>query len=958
MRLTHATIRPTGREIKIRFDGQTIAALEGETIAAALSAAGIVAFRRTLTGAPRGLYCGMGACFDCVVTVDGRIGRRACLEKVADGMEVTGAVPAQPAPLAPDPAGAQAEERSSDLLVVGAGPAGLAAAIAAAEAGASVIVLEERDAPGGQFHKPLAPSHADAAPDDQFREGHALRQRAQAAGVAVLTGATVWGAFGAGEVATVVGGRAIIFRPRRLVLAPGAHERPVPVPGWTLPGVMTTGALQTLARAQRVSPGQRVLIAGNGPLNLQLACELLAGGVRVAAVVEAASRPGAAALRHAWTMLRSAPGLARQGFFYLARLRRAGVAVLWGSRVAALEGDERVAAARVITPAGERRIEAEVVALNLGFQPETGLARALDVPHRYVDIGLGHLATEADGDGRTVVDGVFAVGDGATLGGSRVALARGRLAGLAAARELGLTAPDDAGARADIMKAQRFQDALWALFKPPPAETIEESTIVCRCEEITAGQLRKEIAGGLVSLAALKKATRAGMGRCQGRFCAATVARLCPDPPSAETFAAPRVPIKPVPAAALMFEAGEFEPPLLEKPNFNQRRVPVPPLPAETRRAEVLVIGGGVIGLATAYFLACEGVEVMIAERDEAGFSASTANAGSLHAQLLPYDFDDPALGGDGGPRADALPLQARSIALWKEIATAAGETLGITTKGGLMVTDSEDGMRWLRGKVALEKRLGSESYLIGANELRTLAPNLSPDLLGADYCPAEGRIDALRATLALSRMARQHGARLLKGAEVTAITREGNAWCVETSKGKIIAGKVVNSTGPYGARIGAMVGLDLPMMGTVQQVIVTEPAPPLVDHLVAFAFRHLSLKQQDSGGLLIGGGWFGNFNSVDGRTRNLRRNIEGNLWVAARALPALRGLSIIRAWTGLAPIIDRAPILGEAPGLPGFFNALAGIGFTLGPIMGRLTADAVLRGEPVDARYRLDRFG
>jgi glycine/D-amino acid oxidase-like deaminating enzyme len=166
-----------------------------------------------------------------------------------------------------------------------------------------------------------------------------------------------------------------------------------------------------------------------------------------------------------------------------------------------------------------------------------------------------------------------------------------------------------------------------------------------------------------------------------------------------------------------------------------------------------------------------------------------------------------------------------------------------------------------------------------------------------------------------------------------------------------------VNSTGPYGARIGAMVGLDIPMQGTVQQVIVTEPAPPLVDHLVAFAFKHLSLKQQDSGGLLIGGGWFGSFNSADGRTRNLRRNIEANLWVAARALPALRGLSVIRAWTGLAPITDRAPILGEAPGLPGFFNALTGIGFTLGPIMGRLTADAVLRGEPVAEDYRLERF-
>lgn len=955
MRLSHPTIRSAGREITFRFDGETITALEGETIAAALSAAGIVAFRRTLSGAPRGLFCGMGACFDCVVTVNGRIGRRACMEKATEGMEVTGTIPAQPAPLVPDPDRETAEDRACDVLVAGAGPAGLSAAIAAAEAGASVVVLDERETPGGQYHKPLYPSHIDPAPDPQFREGQALRRRAIAAGVTIETSATVWGAFAPDEVAAIVAGRAITFHPRRLILAPGAHERPVPAPGWTLPGVMTTGALQTLARAQRVSPAERVLIAGNGPLNLQLACELLAGGVQVTAVVEAAPRPGAAALRDAWTMLRSDSTLARQGIRYLATLSRAGVPVLWGSRVVALEGDSRVAAARIATPTGERRIEAGVVALNLGFQPETGLARALDVPHRFVDVGLGHLATEADADGRTSVTDVFAVGDGATLGGSRVALARGRLAGLAAARELGFNAPDDKAARKEVARSQRFQDALWSLFRPPPAEELDDATVVCRCEETTAGQLRTEIAAGLRSLAALKKATRAGMGRCQGRFCAATVARLCPEAPSAGTFAAPRLPVKPVPAAALMFKPLQFESPPIDKPAFNQRRVPVPPLPSETRRTDVLVIGGGVIGLATAYFLAREGADVMLAERDEAGFSASTANAGSLHAQLLPDDF---TLGDDNAvPRARSLPLQHRSIALWKEIAAEAGESLGISTKGGLMVADSDEAMRWLRGKVAMERRLGVESYLIGGNELRTIAPHMSTELLGADYCPGEGRIDPLRGSLALARLAEKHGARLLKGAEVLSISRERNAWHVVTGKGTVIAGKVVNSTGPYGARIGAMVGLDIPMTGTVQQVIATEPAPPLVDHLVSFAHSHLSLKQQDSGGLLIGGGWFGNFSPADGRTRNIRRNIEGNLWVAARALPALRGLSIIRCWTGLAPNFDRAPILGEAPGLPGFFNALTGIGFTLGPIMGKLTADAVLRGELVAEDYRLERL-
>ena len=957
MRLTSRTIQPTGRAITLTFDGQPIAALEGESVAAALSAAGITTLRTTPTGAPRGLHCGMGACYDCVVTIDGRHGQRACQAKAADGMQVTGAAPAVLADLVATPA--DCIHRACDVLVIGAGPAGLAAAIAAAEAGAQVIVLDERDAPGGQYHKPLAPSHAATAPDAQHREGSALRARAERAGAEIVPNAIVWGAFAHDEVAAIVAGQATVFATRRLILAPGAHERPVPLPGWTLPGVLTTGGVQSLARAQRVVPGQPVLIAGNGPLNLQLACELLAGGVRVAAVVEAAAKPGLSNLPAALSMLLADNAITRQGLGYLATLQRAGVPVLWSSRVIALEGTTHVEAAQVSTPNGPARIIAATVALNAGFQPETGLARALDLPHRFIDDGVGYLATVADAEGRTARTEIFAIGDGASLGGSRVALARGRLAGLAAARDLGLAAGDPATARAALVRAERFQAALWSLFRPAAqAAPLPDETIVCRCEEVTAGRLRAEIADGLVSVAALKKATRAGMGRCQGRFCATTIARLCPGTPDAAAFAAPRLPLRPVPAAALMFEQGEFDAPLLERPIPNQRLTPVLPATAEPRHTDILVIGGGSIGLAAAYYLAKGGAAVLVAERDEAGMAAATANAGSLHAQLLSYDFGYDGMPEDGGPAAHTLPLQHQSIALWQEIARDAGETLGIVIEGGLMVAATPDDMEWLRGKVAMERRIGIESHLIGPNELRNLAPHLAPDLLGADWCPAEGRIDALRGTMALSTLARRHGATMLRGAEVQAISRAGTAWRVETSKGPITAGRVLNCAGAWGGRIGAMVGLDLPITGTVQQVIVTEPAPRLVNNLVALSRRHLSLKQQENGGLLIGGGWFGSFDSTDGRSRNVRRNIEGNLWVAARVLPALRGLSIIRSWTGIAPMLDRAPILGEAPGLPGFHNALCGVAYTLGPIVGRLAADELLHGTTPDPRFTLGRFG
>jgi glycine/D-amino acid oxidase-like deaminating enzyme len=934
--------------VAIHFDDRPIAALAGETIAAALSAAGIFAFRRTPSGAPRGLHCGMGACQDCVVTVDGRIGQRACVTPVRAGMVVRSALPTAIVPLG---APSAPEERNPDILVVGAGPAGLAAATAAAEAGANVALLDERAATGGQYTRPLGSALIDGAPDARFRLGLRARKRALRAGVAIETNALVWAAFAPDEIAVLQRDTSVTYRPRRLILATGAHERPVPVPGWTLPGVLTTGGLQTLVRTQLVSPGDRVLLAGTGPLNLQAACELISRGIKPIAVLDSSPRPWTGAWRDTLQMLIAAPGLLVEGIRMLWTLRRAGVPVLWSTSLLELTGSDRVTAA--VLP--NRTVAIDVVALSAGFQPEVGLARALGVTHRFEDRGLGHLATETDLVGRTSNGLVFAVGDGAALGGAHVAAARGRLAGLAAARDLGLAVPEDHRTRRTLRRAQSFQDALWRVFPLPPVDpgSIADATIVCRCEEVTAGALRAELAAGLHSLPALKKATRAGMGRCQGRFCAATVARMCPGSSEPDDFAAPRAPVRPVPAAALMQEAPEFKAPLLEDLTPPLR---IPGARDERFTAQVAVIGGGIAGLCTAYYLAQGGADVLVVERDGVGMAASTANAGSLHVQLLSYDFTDDTPE-DGGPAAHTLPLAPRSIALWKEIGAAVGETLGIRTEGGLMLAEDAAGMEWLRRKSAMERRSGIESHILGSNELRSVAPALSDRMLGADFVPAEGYGDPLRGTLAVRTLAMRHGARILAGAEVQAIERAGSRWIVTSSRGRIEAGTVVNATGPWAARTGRMVGLELPVTGTVQQVIVTEPAPPLTCHLIAVANRHLSLKQQASGGFLVGGGWFGGFHRATGRTHALRQSIAGNLWVCGRVLPALHGLTMLRSWTGINPAIDRAPILGQAPGLPGFYNTVTANGYTLGPIVGRLTAEAILHGEPIDAHYRLERF-
>ena len=188
-------------------------------------------------------------------------------------------------------------------------------------------------------------------------------------------------------------------------------------------------------------------------------------------------------------------------------------------------------------------------------------------------------------------------------------------------------------------------------------------------------------------------------------------------------------------------------------------------------------------------------------------------------------------------------------------------------------------------------------------------------------------------------------------------MAREAGGFRVTTAGGPIRAGRVVNCAGAFAGRIGAMLGVRLPVVGSVQQVIATEGAVPTMRHLVAHAGRHLSLKQGDGGHVLVGGGWPGTLDAK-GAPRNLRRSIEGNLWVAGRVLPALAGMQAIRAWTGLAVEVDRAPLLGETPGVPGLFHAVTSNGYTLAPVAGRMTADAVLGRERVAAEFTLARFG
>jgi glycine/D-amino acid oxidase-like deaminating enzyme/bacterioferritin-associated ferredoxin len=933
MRLKHPDMQPAAAPVRIRFDGAEIEALPGETIAAALAAADIVAVRRARSGAPRGPYCGMGVCFDCLVTVDGRPSQRACLTKVAPGMDVRTSPVATSQPTEP---ALPAEEIACDVLVVGAGPAGLTAARSLALVGIDVIVADERLHPGGQYFKPLAPSQAAeiSALDRQFRDGAVLHQSAVSAGVKILNETTIWAAFSPTEVAGIVAGRSTLFRPKRLVLATGAYEQSVPVPGWTLPGVMSVGGLQTLARSYRVAPGQRIVIAGNGPLCLQTAAELRQGGANVVAVLESAPRPSFSRLPAVAAAAWADPLLFLSGLSLAAGLRDV---LHWRRRVTRLFGDDRVRGVE----AADLSISADVVALGYGFASSSELARSLGCAHRYVTRGYGSMETLTDEDGRTSVPDVFAIGDGARFAGAMAARAQGLVVAAAIARDLGRPVPPIDVARRGLRRSERFQAALWRLFEAAPlqAQVLADDALVCRCEEVRADTLRSLVKSGHDTPGELKRATRVGMGRCQGRYCAAAVARMCSPEVGEFGLFAPRPPAKPVPIRLLSVEQPEwsghkdFVPPNMARP------VETEPLPLET--VDTLVIGGGVAGCCLAYWLAREGIETMVVERDDVNMQASGANAGSLHVQLLSFDFGRNAPAG-GNRAADTLPLGPASIALWQEIQRDTKQDLEVKVSGGLMLAETADDVAFLKAKIALEKSRGIEAELIGANELRQLEPCIGDVAIAAEWCPGEGKINPLRATYAVVARAKEMGARFRRGSDVQSIARTGSGWTVTTSRGDIRCSRIVNASGPWAAEVAAMVGVTIPVRGAPLQMIVTEPTAPTLSRLVAHAARHLTLKQMASGAFMVGGGWTAGLDERHKLSRALRSSVEGNLWVASRVVPALADLHAIRIWAGMNVNIDRAPILGEVPELPGFYNCVSSNGYTLAPVLSRLTAEMI----------------
>ncbi|MFC1717513.1 NAD(P)/FAD-dependent oxidoreductase [Candidatus Poribacteria bacterium] len=342
----------------------------------------------------------------------------------------------------------------TEVAVVGGGPAGLAAAIEARNCGAQVTLIDENQRPGGQLFKQIHKffgSQEHRAGIRGYTIGEQLLNECQVAEVDVMLETVVWGIFEGNELALAGKNGSSIMKADKIILAAGASENPLAFPGWTLPGVMGAGAVQTMMNVHRVLPGQQALMVGSGNVGLIVAYQLLQAGAKVHAIVEAAPQVG--------------------GYFvHAAKLRRSGVPILTSHTVAEARGDESVEEAVVVSlgdnwqpvKGTEQIFQVDLICIAVGLSPESDLCRMAGCEFEYMRELGGHVPVHNE-KMETSVPGLYVAGDVAGIEEASTAMEEGRLAGLAAAETLGYISEDEFEEKACVIR-QRLSSLRMGIF--------------------------------------------------------------------------------------------------------------------------------------------------------------------------------------------------------------------------------------------------------------------------------------------------------------------------------------------------------------------------------------------------------------------------------------------------------------------------------------------------------------
>jgi len=371
---------------------------------------------------------------------------------------------------------------------------------------------------------------------------------------------------------------------------------------------------------------------------------------------------------------------------------------------------------------------------------------------------------------------------------------------------------------------------------------------------------------------------------------------------------------------------------------------------------DVAILGGGLVGCATAWFLARRGLSVVVVDSGDLNQGASGRNAGSLHFQLEPRMAD--ILRSSPDRLGQLVPLSLQAIDDWRMLPEALGTDLEVAMHGGLLVAETADDVELLERKGVLEQRVGLPSEMLGRRSLERIAPYLSGAVCGAAFCSVEGHANPRLVAPALARAAQRVGACLFVGVTYRGARRVAGAWELDATAEdgrsvEIRARQLVIAAGAWSGPILADLGVRLPLRPIPLTMSVTERTRPAVGHLIQHMSRHLSLKQLKSGNVIIVGSWPSRLcwsGEVAGQSDNelLPESIIGNFVVARDIVPLVSSLHVLRSWSGIASDTpDHLPLLGRVPGLIDAYVAAGGSTFTLGPTVGRLLSELIVDGRP-----------
>ena len=945
---------PNTKKINFYFENKKLEAIDGETISSALIRNGYKKFRIDKEGKDRGIYCNMGVCNECILNVNGNPSIKSCSTKITNNDIVFRQNYQAPIPKINDEIQLVKELKETEILLIGSGPSGMGVLNSIKNSSEKIIIIDEKDSIGGQYYKKISNTF-DLSKQDVFdqqqKEGLNLEQKLKSKNFEYIFGTKVWGIFQKDddfyEVCCSKNNRDIRINAKKIIVATGSYEKPYFIDGWHLPNVMTTGGTQIMSKTQGIFPGKDVVICGNGPLNFQLATELMKNNINVKAIIETSGKPFSKILSSIMCLI-SSPVIFLKGISTYLKIYFSNVHIHHNSALVKIE-DEQDKKKILIKNIKKNNFfsinNIDVVSLNYGFIPNNDIGKILGLDG-FFNKEKSYFQIKKNLFNETNKKNIFFIGEAARNSGAKISFYEGELTGFFLKKKKSFfDYVSFSLSTFNLLRSNIFQFFLWKIFSKNISNTefITNETLICRCENVKFNEVNKLKDQKNIDAGLIKRITRTGMGRCQGRYCGYGLSEIFKNKISESNYKqysfAPQNPIQNIEIKNTSYEKQEWYGYVQDKlPKFNVKKN----LMKNKVKHKIAVIGGGIMGVSTCYNLLKHEKDICLIDRLQPNSQASGSNAGSLHVQLLSYDFDPSNLNQIENMKT-LLKLQKKAVSDWKDVENETKSNFEISYDGGLMFAENKKDLEKLNMKIEVEQSVGVNSELIDQDKIQKINPLFSKKMMYAGYCPSEGKINPLKATNNIFENCKLNGLTDYCDDLIQAIEKRSNKFVITTNNNEIEVDKVVNCAGSWANNIAEFLNLPLNVKSVPQQMIVTEALEYKIKLLVAHIGRHLTLKQATNGNFIIGGGWTANYSKNTDHLHALKDSFEGNTWVAKRVIPNLSNVNILRSWAAMSVDVGGYPLMGEHPLMKDFYTLVSSNGYTLGPTLGKILTQQII---------------